>query len=110
MKILQLCHKTPLPSIDGGCIAIHNITKCLLDSDMEVKVVAVSTPKHPYVVSAYSKDYLAKTRFESVYIDTTPHKIEALKIAVVYKAVKAQENTLNSFFLKVAGNFLGKSH
>ena len=48
MKILQLCHKTPLPTIDGGCIAIHNITKCLLDSGMDVKVVAVATPKHPY--------------------------------------------------------------
>ena len=79
MKILQLCHKTPLPAIDGGCIAIHNITQCLLDSGMEVKVLAVATPKHPFVVTAYSKDYLKKTRFESVYIDTTPHKIEALK-------------------------------
>ena len=59
MKILQLCHKTPLPAIDGGCIAIHNITKCLLDSGMDVKVVAVATPKHPYVVSAYSKSYLS---------------------------------------------------
>ncbi|MBR3550904.1 MAG: glycosyltransferase [Bacteroidales bacterium] len=79
MKILQLCHKTPLPAIDGGCIAIHNITQCLLDSGMEVKVLAVATPKHPFVVTAYSKDYLKKTRFESVYIDTTPHKIEALR-------------------------------
>lgn len=79
MKILQLCHKTPLPAIDGGCIAIHNITQCLLDSGMDVKVVAVATPKHPYVVSAFSKSYLTQTRFESVYIDTTPHKIEALK-------------------------------
>ena len=70
MKILQLCHKSPLPTIDGGCIAIHNITKCLLESGMDVKVVAVATPKHPYVVSAFSKSYLAKTRFESVFIDT----------------------------------------
>jgi glycosyltransferase involved in cell wall biosynthesis len=79
MKILQLCHKTPLPAIDGGCIAINNITQCLLDSGVDVKVVAVATPKHPYMVSAFSKTYLEKTRFESIYIDTTPHKIEALK-------------------------------
>lgn len=79
MKILQLCHKTPLPAIDGGCIAINNITQCLLDSGVDVKVVAVATPKHPFMVSAFSKSYLEKTRFESVYIDTTPHKIEALK-------------------------------
>ena len=79
MKILQLCHKTPLPAIDGGCIAINNITQCLLDSGLDVKVLAVATPKHPFVVSAYSRDYLIKTRFESVYIDTTPHKWEAMK-------------------------------
>ena len=79
MKILQLCHKTPLPTIDGGCIAIHNITQCLMDSGMDVKVLAVATPKHPFVISAYSQSYLTKTRFESVFIDTTPRKIEALK-------------------------------
>ena len=42
MKILQLCHKTPLPAIDGGCIAINNITQCLLDSGLDVKVLAVN--------------------------------------------------------------------
>ena len=25
MKVLQLCHKPPKPSIDGGCIAMNNI-------------------------------------------------------------------------------------
>ena len=79
MRILQLCHKTPLPTIDGGCIAIHNITKCLMDSGMDVKVLAVATPKHPFMISAYSKSYLTATRFESVFIDTTPHKVEAIK-------------------------------
>lgn len=79
MKILQICHKTPLPAIDGGCIAINNITQCLLESGHEVKVVAISTPKHPFVVSAFSKSYLERTGFESVFIDTTPHKTEALK-------------------------------
>ena len=90
MKILQLCHKPPLPTIDGGCIAIHNITKCLLDGGMDVKVVAVATPKHPYVVSTYSKDYLSKTRFESVFIDTTPHKMEALKTLFTGKSYQIE--------------------
>ena len=79
MKILQLCHKTPLPAIDGGCIAINNITQCLLKSNLQVKVIAVATPKHPFVISSFSKDYLSETQFESVFIDTTPHKIEAMK-------------------------------
>lgn len=79
MKILQISHKTPLPAIDGGCIGINNITQCMLEADLQVKVVAVATPKHPFVISAFSKEYLSKTRFESVFIDTTPKKIEALK-------------------------------
>ncbi len=95
MKILQICHKTPLPTIDGGCIAINNITQCLLNSDLDVKVVAISTPKHPFVISAFSKSYLDKTKFESVYIDTTPHKIEALKTLFTGKSYQ-----INRFFHK----------
>lgn len=95
MKVLQLCHKPPLPAIDGGCIAINNITQCLLDSGMDVKVVAISTPKHPFVISSYSKTYLSKTRFESVYVDTTPHKAEALKTLFSGKSYQ-----INRFFHK----------
>jgi glycosyltransferase involved in cell wall biosynthesis len=50
-----------------------------MDSGMDVKVLAVATPKHPFMISAYSKSYLTATRFESVFIDTTPHKVEAIK-------------------------------
>lgn len=101
MKILQLCHKPPLPTIDGGCIAIHNITQCLLDSGMDVKVLAVSTPKHPFVISAYSQSYLTKTRFETVFIDTTPHKIEALKTLFTGKSYQ-----INRFYSKNMANKL----
>lgn len=79
MKILQLCHKPPLPSVDGGCIAMHNITDGLLKSGQSVKVVAVETPKHPVKVTAFPLDYLQQTHFESIYIDTTPHLKDAIK-------------------------------
>ena len=79
MKILQLCHKPPLPLIDGGCIAIHNITDGLLNSGQEVKVVAIETPKHPVKLDAMPKEYLQKTCFESVFIDTTPRFRDALR-------------------------------
>ncbi len=79
MKILQLCHKPPFPLVDGGCVAIHNVTDMLLNSGQEVKVVALETPKHPVNMSAFPKDYLQRTRFESVFVDTTPRLKDALK-------------------------------
>ena len=27
MRVLQLCHKPPLPAIDGGCLAMDAITQ-----------------------------------------------------------------------------------
>ncbi|MBQ4440717.1 MAG: glycosyltransferase [Bacteroidales bacterium] len=72
MKILQLCHKPPLPQVDGGCIAMHNITQGLLNSGQEVRVLAVTTPKHPVKLDVFPEEYLQKTHFESVFIDTTP--------------------------------------
>ncbi len=79
MKILQLCHKPPLPLVDGGCIAMHNITDGLLRSGQDVKVLAVGTQKHPVRVDAFPIDYLQQTRFESVFIDTTPHLKDAFR-------------------------------
>ena len=37
MKILQLCNKPPLPAVDGGCIAMNNVTQGLLHSGHDVK-------------------------------------------------------------------------
>lgn len=79
MKILQLCHKPPHPMVDGGCVAIHNITDMLLKSGHDVKVIAVETPKHPVRLDAFPDGYLQQTRFESVFVDTTPHFLDALK-------------------------------
>lgn len=79
MKILQLCHKLPYPPVDGGCIAINNITQGLLSSGHQVKVVAVSTPKHKTEMSALPADYLKNTGLETVFIDTTPRLFPAIR-------------------------------
>ncbi|MBO4489602.1 MAG: glycosyltransferase [Bacteroidales bacterium] len=79
MKILQLCHKPPHPMVDGGCVAIHNITDMLLKSGHDVKVIAVETPKHPVHLDAFPEGYLQQTRFESVFVDTTPKMMDAFK-------------------------------
>jgi glycosyltransferase involved in cell wall biosynthesis len=70
MKILQLTHKPPVPAIDGGCLAMRQMTACLLEAGVEVKVVSVATTKHPIVNSEEFSQYGDETRFESVFINT----------------------------------------
>jgi hypothetical protein len=70
MKILQLTHKPPIPSIDGGCLAMRQISDSLLRAGIDLKVVSISTAKHPVVFSEESNPYFLQTRFESVFINT----------------------------------------
>ncbi|MFT6717047.1 MAG: glycosyltransferase involved in cell wall biosynthesis [Saprospiraceae bacterium] len=77
MKILQLCHKPPFPPVDGGAIAMNNITQGLLKMGHEVKVITVSTKKHPLDLSSLSEDYKSSTLIEGVYIDTAVKRKDA---------------------------------
>ena len=79
MKILQLCHKPPLPPKDGGCIAMNNITQGLLQQNHQVKVVAISTPKHPVNSKDLDADYYKKTKFETVFINTGTNLFKIFK-------------------------------
>jgi len=77
MRILQLCPKPPRPAIDGGCIAIDNVTKGLLDGGHEVKVLTIFTHKHPHVPEALSEEYVNATRFDGVFVDTRLNFVDA---------------------------------
>lgn len=71
MRILQLCHKPPFPQLDGGCIAMNNIAMGLIKEGHQVKVLAISTPKHPVSNDAEFESYRSLTHFESVFVDTS---------------------------------------
>lgn len=71
MKILQICNKPPFPPVDGGAIAMNNTTLALLNKGVDVKVLSISTQKHPVEISKIPLDYINKTRFEHVFIDTS---------------------------------------
>lgn len=77
MKILQLCNKPPLPAVDGGCIAMNNITQGLLDQGHEVKIISICTHKHPFVPENYNPEYLETTRFEAAYVETKVNIVDA---------------------------------
>jgi len=70
MKLLQLTHKPPIPCVDGGCLAMHQITTSLLAAGVDVKVLSVATTKHPVVHSDEFSQYCDKVQFESVFINT----------------------------------------
>ncbi len=77
MKILQLCHKPPQPSIDGGCISMNNTTEGLLKNKCKVKILTISTIKHPFKPSKLSKNYLQRTAIEGVFVDTKLNIVDA---------------------------------
>lgn len=82
MKILQLCNKPPYPAVDGGCIAMNNITMGLINKGHEVKVLTISTNKHPFDISNYSEHYLEKTHIDACYVDTRVNIIDAFAALV----------------------------
>ena len=71
MKVLQICNKPPFPPVDGGCVAMNAITSGLLATGHKVKVLAVSTKKHPFLEKQIPAEYFKRTGLETVYIDTS---------------------------------------
>src|SRR5574344_2915009 len=101
MKILQLCHKSPYPPADGGTIAMNNITQGLLHEGFSVKVLAVETPKHHVSWENIPQDYLQKTNFEAVFIDTNITYSGAFKSLFSRKSYQVQRFYSKAFALKV---------
>jgi glycosyltransferase involved in cell wall biosynthesis len=78
MRILQLCHKVPFPPVDGGCIAMNNLTQGLINNGNEVKVLAINTQKHFVDILKLSQEYRNKTNIEVVFVDTRVKMLPAL--------------------------------
>ncbi len=79
MKVLQICNKPPFPPVDGGCIAMASITEGLIKQGIQVKILSVATSKHPFELNKIPPEYLEKTNFEAVFIDTSIKIWPALK-------------------------------
>ena len=77
MKVLQICHKPPLPSRDGGCIAINNTSKGLINELGVIKILTINTIKHPFNLKHYDKQYIKNSNIESTFVDTKLNIIDA---------------------------------
>ncbi len=74
MRVLQITNKPPLPLIDGGCIAMHQITQSFLNNKVEVDLLCISTLKHPFQKKLY-----AKLNAQSAFIDTSIQPFKAFR-------------------------------
>ena len=69
MRILQLCNKPPYPPLEGGSIAMNNITQGLFNAGHYVKVVAISSFKNEVNIEEFPKEYIENTKIETVFVD-----------------------------------------
>ena len=77
MKVLQLCNKPPFPPVDGGTMAMNSITQGLLQAECQVRVLSMSSDKHPVRAEGMTEEYLRATQFDSVPIDLSLHPFAA---------------------------------
>lgn len=79
MKILYITNKPIFPVVDGGCKAMHQLLFCLLQSDLELKHICLSTHKHPFDISYYPESLQKSFPIVSFPINTKLKYSEALK-------------------------------
>lgn len=77
LKVLQICHKIPFPLHDGGALSLYNNALGLLLQNVEVKVLALDTPKSPIDFNSIPSDFRKKVNFEFAKVDTRFNPIKA---------------------------------
>ncbi len=82
MKILQLCHKPPVPAVDGGCLAMYNIARGLIDEGHELTILTIETHKHPLRKEEVDHAFAESTRINSVFVDTRINVVDAFSSLV----------------------------
>ena len=101
MRVLQLCNKPPFPAVDGGCIAIKNISLGLLSADIDLKILTISTSKHPFDEKDYPDDFIKKTKIEGVFVDTRINVIDAFSALVTSDSYNVSRFFSTDFDMKL---------
>lgn len=97
MRVLQLCHKPPFPPIDGGCVAMAAVTRGLIKNNIDLFILSIATPKHPYLKEIFPKEIQHKSF--SYFIDTNPKLTHAFGALV-----KNQSYNISRFYDKLLSN------
>jgi glycosyltransferase involved in cell wall biosynthesis len=79
MKILQLCYKMPYPMHDGGEYSLyHSALSLLTQEGIELKCLAINTPKFMVNPSDLPLEFREATNFECITVDTRVKPFHAL--------------------------------
>lgn len=108
MKVLQICLKPPYPEVDGGCKAMNAFTQGLLENNVDLKVLTISTVKHPFLVKSIPSKYLKETKIEHVFVDTKVKALNALSNLTSSKSYNI-ERFYNETFEQLIINTLKES-
>lgn len=79
MKVLQICNKPPYPPNEGGSMAMHAVTRMLLQQQCTVKVLAMESRKYPVREADIPDEYRKLTGFEWQFVDTGIRPLAALR-------------------------------
>lgn len=70
MRILQFCPKPPLPSLDGGCLASYELSKIIIASSFDLKLLCLASEKHPFRPEFFDQTYTRTCNPDAVTIST----------------------------------------
>ncbi len=79
MKLLFFTSKPIYPSIDGGCFASEKLLSCLLNANIDVQYVTLSTNKHPFDLSKFPENLVRTIKPIAYYVNTDVQALPALR-------------------------------
>jgi polysaccharide biosynthesis protein PslH len=102
LKILQLCHKPPLPAKDGGCIAMNNVTQGLLKAGHCVQILTIFTHKHDLDIDTLPAEYKEQTGIQGVFVDTTISIVDAFSSLITQDSYNVSRFFTADFDIRLA--------
>jgi len=79
LHILQVCKKFPYPLKDGESIAIHNLSRALVQAGAQVSLLAMNTSRHPFRGQSIPQALQHYHQVEMVSVDNRIKPWDALK-------------------------------
>ena len=79
MKLLFFTSKPIYPSVDGGCFASEKFLACLLNANIDVQYITLSTEKHPFDLAKFPLDLANKIKPINYYVNTEVRPIAAFR-------------------------------
>lgn len=70
MRILHLTNKPIFPIVDGGCVAMNQLSKLLHNQGFTVKNLSIETSKHPFDLSNFPDSFIENNQPEAVKFET----------------------------------------